>query len=89
MKGYKLIRADNPNDSKKVSVGVIHFWISEIRRVSEIILKYNHIFIKKMLKFIFHNTNYIPQDSVQCRESDSAKIIGEITKKKKKLVNIN
>ena len=42
-----------------------------------------------MLKFIFHNTNYIPLGSVQCRESDSTKIIGEIAKKKKKLVSIN
>ena len=61
----------------------------ERSRVSEIILKYNHIFIKNLLKFIFHNTNYIPLDSVQCRESGSTKIIGEIAKKKKKLVNIN
>ena len=45
--------------------------------------------IKNLLKFIFHNTNYIPLDSVQCRESGSTKIIREITKKKKKLVNIN
>ena len=31
----------------------------------------------------------IPLDSVQCGKSDSAKIIEEIAKKKKKLVNIN
>ena len=61
----------------------------EIRRVSEIILKYNHIFIKNLLKFIFHNTNYTPLDSVQCGESDSNKIIEETAKTKKKLVNIN
>ena len=60
-----------------------------MRRASEIILKYKHKFIKNLLKFIFHNTNYIPLDSVQCGESDSTKIIEEIAKKKKKLVNIN
>ena len=61
----------------------------EIRRVSEIIVKYNHIFIKNLLKFIFHNTNYTPLNSVQWGGSDSNKIIEEIAKKKKKLVNIN
>ena len=45
--------------------------------------------MKNLLKFIFHNTNHIPLDSVQCGESDSTKIIEEIAKKKKKLVNIN
>ena len=60
-----------------------------MRRASEIILKYNHKFIKNLLKFIFHNTNYIPLDSVQCGESGSAKIIEVIAKKKKKLENIN
>ena len=63
--------------------------LREIRRVSEIILKYNHIFIKNLLKFIFHNTNYIPLDSAQCGQSDSIQIIEEIAKRKKKLVNIN
>ena len=53
------------------------------------ILKYAHKFIKNLLKFTFHNTNYIPLDSVQCGESDSTKIIEEIAKKKKKLANIN
>ena len=53
------------------------------------ILKYTHKFIKNLLKLIFHNTNYIPLDSAQCGESESTKIIEEIVKKKKKLVNIN
>ena len=71
--------------------GIDHFSDTEreIRRVSEIIVKYNYIFIKNLLKFIFHNTNYTPLDSVQWGESDSNKIIEEIAKKKKKLVNIN
>ena len=41
----------------------------DIRRVSEIVSKYNHKFIKTLLKFIFHDTNYIRLDSVQCGES--------------------
>ena len=41
------------------------------------------------MKFIFHNTNYIPLDSVQCGELNSTKIVEKIAKKKKKLVNIN
>ena len=71
--------------------GIDHFSDTEreIRHVSEIIVKYNYIFIKNLLKFIFHNTNYTPLDSVQWGESDSNKIIEEIAKKKKKLVNIN
>ena len=71
--------------------GIDHFSGTEreIRRVSEIIVKYNHIFIKNLLKFIFHNTNYTLLNSVQWGGSDSNKIIEEIAKKKKKLVNIN
>ena len=61
----------------------------KIRGVTEMILKYNYKFIKNLLRFISHNTNYIPPDSVQCGESDSTEIIEEIAKKKNKLVNIN
>ena len=38
---------------------------------------------------MLYNTNYKPLDSAQCREPDKTKIIGEITKKKQKLVNTN
>ena len=44
--------------------------------------------MKNLLKFIFHNTNYIPLDSVQCGESDSTKIIEEITKKTSEYIYI-
>ena len=39
------------------------------------------------MKFIFHNTTYIPLDSVRYKESGSTKMIEE--ENKKKLVNTN
>ena len=59
----------------------------ESKRFTEIILKYNYRFMKKQLKFISHNTTYVPLDSVRYGESGSTKMIEE--EKKNKLVNTN
>lgn len=45
---------------------------------SKHVLECTYNFIKKLLKFMFHNANYISLISVEHRESDSTKITKEI-----------